>query len=171
MCIRDRYMGIQTASNTRISSVMQPEKVFLEGAFRKFAGGREEMDGREFAKTIKDCNLLDKKLTTTDVDLIFAKYKTKSARKINFYQFEAALREIATRKGIRSQDVEEIINLASGPNYSGTKSEYIKFHDDKNSYTGVYARGGPSTVSSGKISDLSQLTDRAPADRRGVKQA
>ena len=29
------------------------------------------MDGKTFAKVAKDCKLLDKKLTSTDVDLIF----------------------------------------------------------------------------------------------------
>ena len=42
------------------------------------------MDGKVFAKVAKDCKLLDKKLTSTDVDLIFAKIKDKSARKISF---------------------------------------------------------------------------------------
>ena len=42
------------------------------------------MDGKTFAKFAKDTKLLDKKLTTTDVDLAFAKVKEKSERKINF---------------------------------------------------------------------------------------
>ena len=59
------------------------------------------MDGKTFAKLVKDCvnnnnivkilnfqGLLDKKLTTTDVDLIFAKVKDKAARKITYAQFE-----------------------------------------------------------------------------------
>ena len=45
------------------------------------------MDGKTFAKFAKDCKLLDKKVSTTDVDLTFAKVKTKSERKINFSQF------------------------------------------------------------------------------------
>jgi len=45
------------------------------------------MDGKEFAKLAKDCKLLDKKLTATDVDLCFAKIKTKAERKITFEQF------------------------------------------------------------------------------------
>ena len=53
----------------------------------------------------------------------------------------------------------------------GTKADAVKFHDDKNLYTGVYAQGGPSTVDAGngKISDISQLCDRTGADVRGVK--
>ena len=42
------------------------------------------MDGKVFAKVAKDCKILDKKLTTTDVDIIFAKIKDKSGRKITF---------------------------------------------------------------------------------------
>lgn len=42
------------------------------------------MDGKTFAKVAKDCKILDKNLTATDVDLIFNKVKTKAARKINY---------------------------------------------------------------------------------------
>lgn len=40
------------------------------------------MEGKTFAKVAKDCHLLDKKFTSTDVDLIFAKVKAKGSRKI-----------------------------------------------------------------------------------------
>jgi len=42
------------------------------------------MDGKTFAKLAKDTGILDKKLTGTDIDLIFAKVKDKAARKISF---------------------------------------------------------------------------------------
>ncbi len=42
------------------------------------------MDGKTFAKFAKDAKILDKKLTTTDVDLTFAKVKAKAERKISF---------------------------------------------------------------------------------------
>lgn len=42
------------------------------------------MDGKQFAKFSKDSGILDKKLTATDIDLIFAKVKDKTARKITF---------------------------------------------------------------------------------------
>eukprot|EP01017_Pseudomicrothorax_dubius_P010162 TRINITY_DN13601_c0_g1_i1.p1 TRINITY_DN13601_c0_g1~~TRINITY_DN13601_c0_g1_i1.p1 ORF type:complete len:157 (+),score=49.53 TRINITY_DN13601_c0_g1_i1:60-473(+) len=128
------------------------------------------MDGREFAKMTKDTHLIDRKLTTTDVDLTFAKVKDKSARKINFEQFKAALQEFATKKGVDIGTIEAAICSSGGPHFAGTKADYVKFHDDKNTYTGVYAQGGPDTGSSGKIADLSNLCDRAPADNRGVKK-
>jgi len=45
------------------------------------------MDGKTFAKFAKDCKILDKKLTATDIDLIFAKAKSKTDRRITYTQF------------------------------------------------------------------------------------
>ncbi len=60
---------------------------------------------------------------------------------------------------------------AGGPAFTGTKADKVKFHDDKSLYTGVHAKGGPSTVDKGAgISDISQLCDRTSADVRGVKK-
>jgi len=57
----------------------------LQQIFHKYTSDKPEMDGKTFAKLAKDCHLLDKKLTPTDVDLKFAKVKTSSAvRTINY---------------------------------------------------------------------------------------
>jgi p25-alpha len=45
------------------------------------------MEGKQFAKLMKDCKILDKKVTSTDIDLIFAKIKEKAARRISFTEF------------------------------------------------------------------------------------
>ena len=58
------------------------------------------MDGKVFAKVAKDCKILDKKLTNTDVDLIFAKVKDKSARKITLAQFKEGVKLFAEKKKI-----------------------------------------------------------------------
>ena len=54
----------------------------LEDVFREFCafgttvrGAAPLMDGPKFAKLCKDMKLLDKNLTATDVDIIFAKAK------------------------------------------------------------------------------------------------
>ena len=49
------------------------------------------MDGKGFAKLAKDTKLIDKKLTNTDVDLIFSKIKERTARRITFPQFADGL--------------------------------------------------------------------------------
>lgn len=127
------------------------------------------MDGKTFAKVAKDSKILNKVLTTTDVDLAFAKVKDKAARKINFSQFETGI-EICASK--RSETFEQLVGQMignGGPVYQGTKAEAVKYHDDKSLYTGVYAHGGPSSVGGGTggVSDISQLCDRSAADVRG----
>ena len=141
----------------------------LHSIYVVFCGAKTEMDGKTFAKLCKDTKLLDKKLTATDVDLIFAKSKDKSLRTITFEQFKKGIEQCAAKKGINFDDCCNLILLVAGPKFAGTKADYVKFHDDKNLYTGVYVNGGPSTVDN-KITDLSQLADRSGADVRGVKK-
>lgn len=67
--------------------------------------------------------------------------------------------------------VDQICSVG-GPIFTGTKAKKVKLHDDKSTYTGVYAKGGPSTVDFGKtvINDIRHLCDRSEADVRGVKK-
>ncbi len=139
-----------------------------QAIFKSFTNGSSEMDGRQFAKLAKDCKLLDKKLTATDVDLAFAKVKDKAARKINFSQFDMALDAFATKKGITKNDVIKQIEVSGGPTFQATKAAYNKFHDDKTLYTGVYANGGPTNVDSGR-GGIADLCDRTASDVRGRK--
>jgi len=118
----------------------------FQDVFHAFTGGAKDMDGRQFAKLSKDCTLLDKKLTSTDIDLIFAKVKDKAARKITFAQFQQAVEQIANKKGVAKEDVVRQIEKTGGPHFHGTKAESVRLHDDKTTYTGVYAQGGPTTV-------------------------
>lgn len=144
----------------------------LEEVFHGFTGGAHEMDGKTFAKMAKDTKILDKNLTATDIDLIFAKIKDKAARKITLSQFTTGIAECAKKKKITTEDLETKILAVGGPVFTGTKVDNVKFHDDKSLYTGVYAQGGPSTVDAGhgNISDISQLCDRSAADVRGIKK-
>ena len=125
----------------------------LQEVFSHFAAG-PEMDGKTLAKLAKDTKILDKKLSATDIDLIFAKVKDKTARKINYAQFEKAVHECATKKGVSFDDLSAVIMATGGPAFSGTKAEANKFHDDKSLYTGVHGKGGPSTKGDG-IYDIS----------------
>jgi p25-alpha len=42
------------------------------------------MEGKTFSKLTKDCKFFDKKFSATDVDIIFAKAKSKSERRLTF---------------------------------------------------------------------------------------
>eukprot|EP01006_Ploeotia_vitrea_P001485 TRINITY_DN104937_c0_g1_i1.p1 TRINITY_DN104937_c0_g1~~TRINITY_DN104937_c0_g1_i1.p1 ORF type:complete len:153 (-),score=14.68 TRINITY_DN104937_c0_g1_i1:133-591(-) len=125
----------------------------LEGLFNSFCafgGGANavaEMDNAKFAKFCRDTKTLDKKFTSTDADLLFTKVKPKGGRKIQFGAFrDGCLPEIAKKKGISVDELVARITGAGGPSSNSTKAEAVRFHDDKESYTGVYKQGGPSTV-------------------------
>lgn len=144
----------------------------LESVFHSYCSGKNEMSSKEFLKLNKDCGLIDKNYTLNDVDIYFVKLKDKSSKNINYSQFEGAIKLISSKKGVSFDDLVKQICSKGGAKYTGTKADYVKFHDDKSLYTGVYAKGGPTNfdASTGKISDISQLCDRTKADVRGVKK-
>mmetsp|Transcript_47800 Transcript_47800/g.116365 ORF Transcript_47800/g.116365 Transcript_47800/m.116365 type:complete len:158 (-) Transcript_47800:202-675(-) len=144
------------------------ERNALQLVFNAFAGAGQ-MDGKSFAKMCKECGLLNRDFTSTDVDLLFAKIKT--GRTIGFTAFEdEALPGIANKLNVYRGVVAERIIKSGGPSYSNgtTKADFVKFHDDKSTYTGIYLNGGPSTTGDGPM-ELHSLLDRSPADVRGVK--
>ena len=112
----------------------------------------------------------EKSFTINDIDIVFAKVKSGKLKTINFPEFKKAIGEIAIKKNT-PENIEAAILQHGGATYSGTKADYVKFHDDKSTYTGVYAKGGPTTVDAGRggmVSDISQTCNRSAADVRGV---
>lgn len=145
----------------------------LKSIFHKYCGAKPEMESKPYSKLYKDAKLTGKKLTTNDVDINFSKVKSGKVKTINYDQFLQTLDLAATKLGKTRADLEaEIIkNCSGGPKLTGTKADYVKFHDDKSTYTGVYAKGGPTTVDAGRggmVSDISQTCNRGAADVRGV---
>jgi hypothetical protein len=142
-------------------------------AFGAGQTGSTDMDGRKFAKFAKDCALLDrKKLTTTDIDLIFTRVKLKGKRTINFNGFQEAVRQIAIKKGMTYQELIIVASSAGGPGTTNVTKvaggDQTRFFDDQSQYTGVAARGGPD-VGSNNVNDISSLLDRSDYDVRGRK--
>ena len=138
----------------------------LQDVFKSFCAGKPEMESRQFSKLCKECKLTDKKFTLNDIDIVFAKVKSGKVKTITFSEFENALSEIAKKKGTTKEKIEESIKGHGGATYAGTKADYVKFHDDKTTYTGVYAKGGPTTVDAGRggmVSDISQTCNRKAA--------
>ncbi|XP_069488722.1 tubulin polymerization-promoting protein family member 2 [Ambystoma mexicanum] len=77
----------------------------LEQAFRKFAvhgdtkATGNEMTGKNFSKLCKDTGVLNgKDVTSTDVDIVFTKVKTKGAKTMKYSEFQAALKELSAKR-------------------------------------------------------------------------
>jgi hypothetical protein len=113
------------------SLIFSPMVSGYRDTFRAFCGAQPDMDGKGFAKLCKDCQILDKKFTCTDVDLLFAKVVNKGQRRINLRQFEEAVSQIAEKKGVEGSDVFEQIGRSGPPIFSGTQSDHIRFYDGR----------------------------------------
>lgn len=137
----------------------------------------KEMDNKKFAKCCKDSKLINKKVTSTDADIIFSGTKEKGKRVIGFDQFKDAITKMGKKHQPRETDDAKNLSFAAGllvaagaPSVNGvTKTDSVALHDDKSNYTGVYAKGGPSNVDKDNL-DLKDQLDRTEADARGVKK-
>jgi len=121
----------------------------VEATFHAFCGSRQDLDGRSWTKLCRDCHLIDKKLTATDADLIFARVVPSGQRRIDFQHFEAALKLVAEKKGIEETAARRAVAGSSGPTHNATKTEAVRFHDDKSTYTGTHLHGGPEVGAKG----------------------
>lgn len=53
------------------------ENTALQKVFDKYSRSSQELKNGAFVKIFKDCKILDSKLKSTDLDIIFSKVKTK----------------------------------------------------------------------------------------------
>ncbi|CAM9769723.1 unnamed protein product [Chrysoparadoxa australica] len=140
-------------------------------AFALFGGGQHlkepEMTSSTFSKLAKDTRLLDRQLSTTDLDLIFTKVSAK--KKLSFETFQLALHHIAVHKSVSFDAVVSAVLAVEGVRINGTVAEPSRFHDDKSTYTGVHNHGGPSHVDRHHVTMEYQM-DRSDGDVRGVKE-
>eukprot|EP00747_Dinoflagellata_sp_TGD_P130643 gnl/TRDRNA2_/TRDRNA2_174853_c1_seq1.p1 gnl/TRDRNA2_/TRDRNA2_174853_c1~~gnl/TRDRNA2_/TRDRNA2_174853_c1_seq1.p1 ORF type:complete len:291 (-),score=78.48 gnl/TRDRNA2_/TRDRNA2_174853_c1_seq1:390-1190(-) len=121
----------------------------VELQFQAFCGKDKTINNAEFAKVCRDCNLFAKGFKKEDVDSVFMKVVEKGKRSIDFEQLKDAIRLIAAKRGCSVSEVQNLISESSGPLMQATQADYVKFHDDKSTYTGVYAKGGPDCSEKG----------------------
>jgi len=97
----------------------------LEAVYYNFCGaGHSDMDGKSFKKLCQDCELMDKRLDLTGVDLIFAdnRVKPRGQNRIDFLQFESALELLAEKKGVAKADIRKDMVLQGGPKVAKSTS-------------------------------------------------
>ena len=79
------------------------------------------MEGNKFSKLCKDSGLLVKGVTSTEIDIIFAKVVPKGERKMNIAQFNQALSLIAAKQKVDVSVINSTVLATGGPSVSGTK--------------------------------------------------
>ncbi len=112
-----RLTGAGTLTHTR--SLLRRRQEELRLAFFKFATfgnravGNDEvlLDSRACQKLCKDSGLTSKKLTTTDIDLLFASVKPKGERKVDFKTFVQLVHLFAVK--LERSHAEVVVMIAS----------------------------------------------------------
>jgi len=128
----------------------------FDNAFKAYCSGQKDMDNKSMVKMFKDVGIIDKRFTTTDADLIFSKVCPKGQRRITVNDFKRALSLIADKKGVGSDEIEDIVAGSHGPVLHATKADDVKFADESN-FTGAHrnvqhgrsGQGGPIVVPAG----------------------
>jgi hypothetical protein len=102
-------------------------------------GGANGIDSREFLKLAVDCKLFDSKFRKEDMDIVFTKAVGKGKRKLDEDSFKKAVRMMAFKKECPVLQVQAVLaGHQGGPELHGTEAEYSRFHDDKETYTGMH---------------------------------
>jgi len=113
-----------------------------ERLFRDFCGNRDDLDGKGWAKLCKDARLIGGGLSAPDADVIFttvvAKVAGRGAGRMTWPMFQEAMTRLALKKQISPSEVEEMLENCDGPQLNATKSDSVRFHDDKSTYTGAH---------------------------------
>ncbi|NXW53615.1 TPPP2 protein, partial [Eurystomus gularis] len=149
----------------------------LEKAFRKFAiygdtsATGNDMTGKNFSKMCKECGVMDGKAgTSTDVDIVFNKVKTKGARTITFPEFQEAMKELC-RKRFKGKSPEEALQAVYGliegkePGSAGAtkamKAGGVERLTDTSKYTGSHKERFDESGKGKGLAGRQDLTDNS----------
>jgi len=112
----------------------------LEVTFNSFAGPEKRLEGREFKKMCDEISgLIGGGFTKNDVDVVFTACKSKGSNYLLFDGFQEVCRRVAVKKSTTTAAVQQIVAASAGPHLNATKADAVRFHDDKNTYTGAHA--------------------------------
>ncbi|XP_034278922.1 tubulin polymerization-promoting protein family member 2-like [Pantherophis guttatus] len=149
----------------------------LEKAFRKFAvygdtaATGNDMTGKNFSKMLKECGVMDgKAVTSTDVDIVFNKVKTKTARNITYPEFQEAIKELSAKR-FKGKSAEEALQathqLMEGKepgNVGATKTVAAGAVDrltDTSKYTGSHKERFDESGKGKGIAGRAEITDNS----------
>ncbi|NXL06649.1 TPPP2 protein, partial [Mesembrinibis cayennensis] len=149
----------------------------VENAFHKFAmygdtsASGNDMTGKNFSKMCKECGIMDgKAVTSTDVDIIFNKVKTKGARTINFAEFQQAMKELCGKR-FKGKSPEEALQAVYGliegkePGSVGTtkatKVGGVERLTDTSKYTGSHKERFDESGKGKGLAGRQDLTDNS----------
>lgn len=112
----------------------------VERVSKLFAESAEGLSGKEFIKMLGDVDMFDSKFDRTSADIIFTSAAGRGQRHLGIEQLMVACRSIAKKKGCPIHQVQNILEESKGPILHGTKTDAVRFYDDKDTFTGTFAQ-------------------------------
>lgn len=117
------------------------------GASKKDENARiktQVIDSFRYSKLCREAEIVTSGFQLRAIDIIFSKCSPIESKKMTFDHFLISIchLEVLTRHPML--EICKKIANCKGPETRSTKADYIKLHDDKSLFTGVYGRGGPS---------------------------
>lgn len=102
------------------------------------------LDGFRFSKLCKDSNIITSRENQKEhADIAFSKCVPANSKKMDFDHFLVAVTRLSVAVRLSLSEVYKRVATCPGPSSTCTKASYVKLHDDKTLFTGIYARGGP----------------------------
>lgn len=101
------------------------------------------LDSARFAKLCRDSNLISKPKHVEALDIVFSRCVPQNCKKMDFEHFLSSFSRMSVALGLPLSEICKRITSCPGPTSRCTKSSFVKLHDDRSLFTGVYARGGP----------------------------
>lgn len=102
------------------------------------------LDGFRFSKLCKDSNIITSRENQKEhADIAFSKCVPANSKKMDFDHFLVAVTRLSVAVRLSLPEVYKRVATCPGPSSTCTKALYVKLHDDKTLFTGIYARGGP----------------------------
>lgn len=98
-----------------------------QSVFDTYQGMDEKFEGKDLKKLCIDCKLFDRKFTKNDVDIVFAKHKTKGKNFIGFPEFQNCVRGIAQKKGVPTKVVQVAVSEREdvGIQQNATQADFV----------------------------------------------
>merc|ERR1711990_906472 len=91
-------MGIQNFRMDEAAVKSTFSAFAVQGVSATQTADTNNINNKNFSKLCKDCKVIGGKCTSTDVDIVFSKVKSKGAQKMNFDQFAQALTELSPKR-------------------------------------------------------------------------
>lgn len=98
-----------TAEVDRIPSKSSSEACTIKDTFDVFAAGQIHMDSKAFVKLCKRCELIDHMFSLQDARLTFSSTVPASQVRMAFRDFEKALAQIASKRGIKREVMAQAV--------------------------------------------------------------